>query len=119
MELIIIFVVVIVLLFFVLFVLLKKVKSLEKLVADLEFAKSSQAVKHGKTTEQLMPFAKDFPFDSESFRFIGSPVDGVAFTKNEIFFVEFKTGASKLSEKQQNVKKLVLEKKVSWLEIKK
>ncbi len=85
----------------------KEIKSLSK----------GLSVKYGKTMEQLIPFTKKFPFPIESFRFLGSPIDGIAFDDNEIVFIEFKTGKSNLSEKEKKIKKLVENKKVRWLEI--
>ncbi len=91
-----------------------KVKDLRKKVESLE---KGVSVKFGKTMEQLMPFTKKFPFPPESFRFLGSPIDGLFFGDDEIVFVEFKTGKSQLSEKEKKIKKLVENKKVRWLEI--
>ncbi len=107
-----------VVLFLVVFFLFRRVQELERVSSGLDFAKSSQAVRHGKAMEQLLPFSSAFPFDPSDFRFIGSPIDGLAFTFDEIVFVEFKTGESRLNERQARVKKLVIEKKVRWLEIK-
>ncbi len=114
-------------LFFLLFLILalgvicfyffKKNSLLEKKVNDLLFSNSSQSVKFGKTSEQFMPFMRDLPFEKNNFRFLGSPIDGVAFTENEIFFCEFKTGSSNLSEKQKKIRDLVNNKKVKWLEV--
>ncbi|MFH1663362.1 MAG: Holliday junction resolvase-like protein [archaeon] len=84
---------------------------------ELSFSKKSQSVKYGKLTEQWIPFSAEFPFDSASFRFLGNPVDGIAFTDNSVVFCEFKSNKSGLSEKQKKIKQLVLEKKVEWLEM--
>jgi len=84
---------------------------------ELAFSKKSQSVKYGKLTEQWIPFSNDFPFDSASFRFLGNPIDGIAFNEDSVVFCEFKTNTSSLSEKQKKIKKLVEQKKVSWLEL--
>ncbi|MEM4326631.1 MAG: Holliday junction resolvase-like protein [Candidatus Diapherotrites archaeon] len=117
MDLSIILFVILILFFLLVVFLLKKIWVLEKLLNELEFAKSSQAVKHGKSIEQLFPFTKQFPFEPSSFRFIGSPIDGIVFADSEIIFVEFKTGKSKLTDRQAKIKSLVEDKKVKWLEI--
>jgi predicted Holliday junction resolvase-like endonuclease len=74
-------------------------------------------VKHGKSFENLFPFMSNYPYDSRNFRFIGDPIDGLSFEDNKIVFIEFKTGISKLSEKQKRIKELVEAKKVEWKEI--
>ena len=98
--------------------LFTKFSDLSKQIDELAFSKASQSVKYGKLTEQFIPFTKDFPFDSNNFRFIGTPVDGIAFSDDELVFCEFKTASSNLSPKQKNIKRLVEEKKVRWFEYK-
>lgn len=105
-----------ILLLVIVFLLLSRLSSLERAFEDLKFSKASQSVKYGKMTEQFLPFTKDFPFNAENFRFLGSPIDGVAFEENKIVFVEFKAGSSKLSSKQERIKELVKRKKVEWFE---
>ena len=79
--------------------------------------KRSENVKHGQTWEQFVPFAKDFPFAKEDFKFLGKPVDGIVFGEDKISFVEIKTGSSGLNAKQKQVRDLVNDKKVEWKEI--
>ena len=98
--------------------LFSKFSGLSQQLDELAFSKASQSVKYGKLTEQFIPFTKDFPFDANNFRFIGTPIDGIAFTDDEIVFCEFKTASSNLSSKQKNLKRLVEEKKVKWFEYK-
>ena len=78
----------------------------------------SQAAKYGKISEQFMPFIKDYPYNPENFRFIGTPIDGIQFEKDRIIFMEFKTSNSSLSKKQRNIKRLIEKKKVEWKEYK-
>ncbi|OIO66793.1 hypothetical protein AUJ68_00060 [Candidatus Woesearchaeota archaeon CG1_02_57_44] len=80
-------------------------------------AKRSDAVRHGLAFEQLFPFAAHYPFDPTHFRFLGKPVDGISFEEDELVFIEFKTGTSRLSAVQRHVRDLIKEKKVSWREI--
>ena len=84
---------------------------------DLKYAKQSQSVKYGQLTEQWLPFAKKYPYNSQNFRFIGKPIDGIAFEEDKIVFVEFKTNKSSLSNVQRKARDLVKEKKVEWLEL--
>lgn len=67
-------------------------------------------------TEQFMPFLKDFPYDPQNFRFLGSPIDGVQFNDDEVVFIEFKTAGSQLSQKQKTIRQLIDRKEVSWEE---
>ena len=80
-------------------------------------AKQSLSSRYGKMTEQFMPFLKHYPYDSQNFRFIGSPIDGIQFNDNKIVFIEFKSADSKMTKKQQNIKKLISEKEVEFNEI--
>jgi len=86
-------------------------------LADLRYAKQSQSVKYGQLTEQWLPFANKYPYNSQNFRFIGKPIDGLAFEEDKIVFVEFKTNKSSLSQSQRRAKELVKEKKIEWLEL--
>ena len=76
--------------------------------------KKSSEVRLGKIGENLAPFTEGWPWDSNNFRFIGSPIDGIQFTDEEIIFVEIKTGKARLSKYQTLCKKLVSEGKVSF-----
>jgi predicted Holliday junction resolvase-like endonuclease len=71
--------------------------------ATVAFQKSSLSSKYGKMTEQFMPFLKDYPYDPQNFRFLGSPIDGIQFEEDKIILVEFKTANSRLSEKQRHI----------------
>ena len=77
----------------------------------------SLSTRYGKMTEQFMPFLKDYPYDGRNFRFLGSPVDGIQFEDDRIVLVEFKTGDSRLSEKQNRIKELVKKGRVFFEEI--
>jgi len=87
-------------------------------LSELQFAKSSQSVKYGKLSEQWIPLSESFPYNAESFRFLGSPIDGVAFEDDKIVFCEFKANKAGLSERQKKIKELVKERKVEWFELK-
>ena len=73
--------------------------------------KRSRAVIGGQMAEQIAPFLPDFPCNPADVRFIGKPVDFIAFPgmaegKNieEIVLVEVKTGTSQLSEREKEIK---------------
>lgn len=97
--------------------LLWKNHKLGKALEKLEFEKQSYLVKHGKQIEQLFPFFKHYKYDPSNFRFIGSPIDGIQFERDKIVFVEFKTGASKLTTTQERIKDIVNKKKIKFEEI--
>jgi len=82
----------------------------------LMFQKSSLSSKYGKMTEQFLPFLKDYPYNPQNFRFIGSPIDGIQFDDDKIVFIEFKTNSSQMSERQRHLAELVWNKKVSFEE---
>ena len=87
-------------------------------VRKLKFEKKSMSVIHGHNIEELIPFSKNFPYDYRNFKFIGMPVDGIAFNEDKIVFVEIKTGKSRLNNRQEKIKSLVENKEVYWKEIK-
>jgi len=93
-------------------------RSLRERLSAMEFSKSSQSVKYGLLTEQWIPFSKKFPFPPQNFKFLGQPIDGIAFNDENIVFVEFKTATSSLNEKQRHIKQLIEDGKIKWLEFK-
>lgn len=84
--------------------------------AEVAFQKSSLSSKYGKMTEQFMPFLKDYPYDPQNFRFLGTPIDGIQFENDKIIFIEFKTNSSQLSPRQKQVAELVWNKRVEFQE---
>ena len=50
---------------------------------------------------------KQYPYDPQGFRFLGSPIDGVQFEEDRIVFVEFKANTSNLSKLQRNLRDLI------------
>jgi len=84
--------------------------------AQVAWQKSSLSSKYGKMTEQFMPFLKDYPFNPQNFRFVGSPIDGIQFDDDKIVLVEFKTASSQLSEKQKHIANLVAQGRVTFEE---
>ncbi len=84
--------------------------------------KRSQAVTSGKAHEQLVPYLPNFAFNPRDVRFLGSPVDLVVFDGlsnghvNRVVFVEIKTGASRLSDRERQVRDTIEARRVEWLE---
>ena len=84
----------------------------------------SRAVLGGKFTEQMVPFFPDFRYDPTEVRFIGSPIDMIAFPglakgdPEEIVILEVKTGKSAaLTPAQKKIRRLVEDGMVRWDEI--
>ncbi len=78
----------------------------------------------GKTLEKFIPFLDKFPYDPHDVRWLGDPIDLVIFdgySDNElksVVFCEVKSGGGKLSKNQNNIKEIIENKKVKWLEFK-
>lgn len=76
----------------------------------------------GKTLEKLIPFLDKFPYDSHDMRWLGDPIDFVIFdghssqSPKQIVFCEVKSGSSRLSKTQSNIRELIDKKKVKWFE---
>jgi predicted Holliday junction resolvase-like endonuclease len=81
----------------------------------------SQDVTRGKVTEHLLPYFDDFPFDPRCCRFLGSPVDLVAFPLGEegysVVLLEVKTGRSQLTPEQRGIRDAVRAGRVYWQEM--
>ena len=110
--------IVVIALFLVALYLYSRLQQLSQHINDLSFSKQSQSVKYGKLSEQWIPFSEKFPYDKTKFRFLGNPIDGIAFLDDKIVFCEFKTNTSRLSSTQENIRDLVKSKKVEWMEMK-
>lgn len=85
--------------------------------------KTSKAVNLGKITEHLIPFFPNFPFDSTECRFLGSPIDILAFVGlandkvEKVVFCEIKTGKSALSKREKSLRDAIIRRDVEWIEI--
>ena len=88
----------------------------------LDAVQRSMAVTRGKVTEHIVPYLPDFDLDPKDIRFLGTPIDLIAFKglnasvedDVEIVFIEVKTGKSTLSQRERITKKAVERKRVSW-----
>lgn len=85
--------------------------------------KRSKAVIGGQVIEQVAPFLPDFPCNPADARFIGKPVDFVAFPGlsqsdrvDEVLLIEVKSGQSTLSGREKEIKKAVKEGRVRYVE---
>lgn len=87
-----------------------------RLLGEERSRRRSQSTRYGRLTEQFAPFMQDYPHDPAGFRFLGSPVDGVQFNGDEVIFVEFKAGRSRLTQAQRRLRDQVEAGRVGWLE---
>lgn len=94
-------------LLFVIAVLAKRVRALSKQLSDADFQQRSLSTTYGKISEQWFPLMKQYPYDPQGFRFLGSPIDGVQFEEDRIVFVEFKANRSQLAKNQRRFRDLV------------
>lgn len=97
--------------------LYRRIQELSEYTNHLSFSKQSQSVKYGKMSENWIPLSDRFPYPRERFRFLGNPIDGIAFLDDKIVFCEFKSNTSRLSSTQENIRELVKGKKVEWMEM--
>ena len=85
--------------------------------------KRSRSVIGGQLAEQVAPFLPGFPCNPGDARFIGKPVDFIAFPGmaednevHEVLLIEVKTGKSNLSGREREVKRAVAEGRVRYVE---
>lgn len=84
--------------------------------------KRSKEVRIGLAEENMLMYHEDFNYDGGDFRALGSPIDGMIFVGSvqdevtEIVLMEVKTGNSRLSKKQKQIKDLVKAGKVRFEE---
>ncbi|HAP44338.1 MAG TPA: hypothetical protein DD477_12420 [Spirochaetaceae bacterium] len=84
--------------------------------------KRSRAVLTGQIGEQLAPFLADFPCPAADLRFIGKPVDYIAFRglsagqPDAVIFIEVKSGQAGLTAAERAIKQAVQAGRVYWQE---
>ncbi|MEP6755598.1 MAG: Holliday junction resolvase-like protein [Chthonomonadales bacterium] len=83
---------------------------------DERFRQKSLSTTYGKISEQWFPLMDGFPYDSQGFRFLGNPIDGIQFEEDRIIFCEFKANRSGLSTDQRRIRDLVNAGEVYWEE---
>ena len=81
--------------------------------------KKSSEVKTGHIAEKLAPFLSEFPKHTSTADIVPlfAPIDYVVFDEDIVKFVEVKSGDSRLSAKQRRIKKLIIDGKVEWHEM--
>lgn len=104
---------------------LKNKASLLKRISNerADAVKKSRAVLGGLAGEQLAPYLPGFPCNPADARFVGKPIDFVAFSGaadggeiKEIIFVEVKSGEASLSKREREIKSCVEKGRVRYVE---
>jgi predicted Holliday junction resolvase-like endonuclease len=94
----------------------RRVDALLDQLAEEQSRQRSLSTVYGRISEQWFPFMDRYPYDSQGFRFIGSPIDGIQFEEDRIILCEFKANQSDLSPAQRKIKRMVEEGRVTWEE---
>ena len=94
-----------------------KVKELTDNYSKLLSQKKSSEVRLGQISENLAPLLKNFKYNPKEAHFIGMPIDYIIFEEDKVVFLEVKSGGSRLSSKQSNIKRLIKEGKIFWDEM--
>lgn len=83
----------------------------------------SRSVLGGMAGEQLAPYLPGFPCNPADARFVGKPIDFIAFPGaaegkpiEELLIIEVKTGSASLSEREKQIKAAVKKGKVRYIE---
>lgn len=91
-------------------------KNLTQNYSKLLSQKKSSEVRLGQISEQLAPFLDGFSYDTKNTKFLGQPIDLIAFEPDKVVFIEVKTGGAQLSPKQKHIKELIQNGQVFWEE---
>lgn len=77
----------------------------------------------GKFIEKFIPFLDKIKHQPSDMHFLGSPIDYISFDGagdgevDKITFIEVKTGNSKLTKREESIKRAVKNKRVFWEEV--
>lgn len=80
----------------------------------IENQKKSSEVRTGKIAEKMAPFLDGWPYPVKNCYFLGNPIDFVAFLEDEVCFIEVKSGKSRLTSSQKNIRDLIKDGKVKF-----
>lgn len=90
---------------------------IDKLIKDLTKERGrnkSVEVRTGFIMEKIAPFTEAFGENPKNVKHLGDPIDYICFDDDVITLIEVKTGKSRLSTKQNKIKRLVEEGKVGF-----
>lgn len=95
----------------------KEAERLQESYDKLLSQKKSSEVRLGQISEQLAPVLQGFKYDPKQTHFLGMPVDFIVFQPDKVVFLEVKSGKAQLNSRQKEIKQLILDKKVTWDEM--
>lgn len=109
---------------FVFGVLFQKLKdALKEKEIRKDAIKRSRATLGGQFSEQIAPYLPSFPCNAGDARFLGKPIDFVAFPGSaegrkitEVLFIEVKSGQSKPNEREYQIKSAIEKGHVRYIE---
>lgn len=85
--------------------------------------KKSREILGGQFGEQIAPFLPNFPCNPGDCKFLGQPVDFIAFSGSaegksvdEVLFIEVKSGRSQLSEREKQIRSAIKNGRVRYIE---
>ena len=85
--------------------------------------KKSREILGGQFGEQIAPFLPNFPCNPGDCKFMGQPVDFIAFpgsaegkSVDEVLFIEVKSGKSHLSEREKQIRSAIKNGRVRYIE---
>ena len=91
--------------------------------AKINALNKSRAVLGGMAGEQVAPYMPGFPCNPADARFVGKPVDFIAFpgaaegkSIEEVLIIEVKTGSAGLSEREKQIKAAIKKGRVRYIE---
>jgi len=84
--------------------------------SKLMFQKKQSEIVTGQIAEKIAPFLKNFRHDPQHVQFLGNPIDYISFEDKGIVLIEIKSGNSRLTQKQKNIKSQVKNKQIFWEE---
>lgn len=94
----------------------KQLKIRDQEICDVVSQKKSSEVRTGLIVETFAPLLDVCPYDSRDMIFLGRPIDYLVFDKkkNEVVFLEIKSGNSVESTRQKAIKQAILDGKVYY-----
>ena len=81
--------------------------------------KTSQSVRMGEISENVLPLLTGLPYDPRNLHHLGKPIDFIHFAYDgidgpEITFIEVKSGGARESPRQKLIQKIIKEGKVHY-----
>lgn len=101
----------------ILFLLRRELSKSKLKYNKLCYQKKQSEIRLGQIAEQVAPFLDHFPYNPKEAQFLGNPIDYVVFGKDEVVFVEVKSGGSRLTKKQRLIRDNIKNGKVKFEEI--